>query len=36
MPACNRDPRDVVEAVDHFVRALQAVLFLPPLLLKPW
>jgi hypothetical protein len=34
MPACGRDPRDVVGAVDHSVGALSAMLFFLPLLLE--
>jgi hypothetical protein len=34
MPACDRDPGDIVEAVDHFVGVLSAMLFFLPLLLK--
>jgi hypothetical protein len=34
MPACDRDPRDTAEAVDHFVGALETGFLFLPLLLK--
>jgi hypothetical protein len=34
MPACDRDPRNVVGAVDHFAGAPLAMLFFLPLLLE--